>query len=77
MRNFLCVLMYLQTAHLPSDVRQTRRIVGHIREHQALLVIVFAQDFVVAQIETITHAKPGAKKRAFCRKLSERNVQCV
>jgi len=50
---------------LPSYVRQTGRIVrGHVGEHQPFLVVVFAQDLVLAQVETVAHAKPADTRRA-------------
>ena len=45
---------------LPFDVRQCRRcLYWHIGEREPLLVVELAQDFVLAQIEPIAHAKPA------------------
>lgn len=54
------VLLYanLQPADLPADVRQPAGVGGHACEHQPLFVIVLAQDFVIAQIESVSYAEP-------------------
>lgn len=60
-------MSYLQSTDLPSYVRQTGRIVrGHVGEHQPFLVVVLAQDLVLAQVETVAHAKPADKLRRTC-----------
>lgn len=43
---------------LPLEVRERRRVVRHVGEHQALLVVILAQDLVVAQVEPVAHAEP-------------------
>lgn len=47
---------------LPFDVRQRSRCLWwHIGEREPLPVVQLAQDFVLAQIESIAHAKPVIK----------------
>lgn len=43
---------------LPLQVRKRRRVVRHVSEHEALLVVILAQDLVVAQVEPVAHAEP-------------------
>ena len=47
-----------QMRGLPLEVRERRRVVSHVREHQAFFVVVLAQDLVVAQVEPVAHAEP-------------------
>jgi len=47
----------LNVSHSPLNVSQTGRIGGDIGENHALLVVVAAQDPVLRQVESITHAE--------------------
>lgn len=62
-KTLCCCCNYLQITHLPSNVRQTGGIVGNVRKHQSLLVVVFTEYFVVAQIEPVAYTKPEEKVR--------------
>lgn len=44
------------------DVCQRVRRVRHVSEHHALLVVVLAQDLVVAQVKAVPHAESGTKE---------------
>ncbi len=46
-------------SRLLLDLSQIGRVDGEIGEHHPLLVVVLAQDLVVAQEEAIAHAEPG------------------
>lgn len=43
---------------LPLEVRQRWRVVRHVGKHQSLLVVIFAEDLVLAEVETVTHTEP-------------------
>lgn len=57
---------------LPFDVRQRGGcLYWHIGEREPLLIVELAQDFVLAQIESIAHAKPAIKTTGYwCRAAS-------
>lgn len=38
------------------------RVIGHRCKHQALLVVVLAEDFVITQIKFIADAEPARKE---------------
>jgi hypothetical protein len=40
------------------ELREVVWVVGQVGKHHSLLVVVLAQDLVVAQKESVTHAKP-------------------
>jgi hypothetical protein len=46
-------------AGLSLEVRDTGRVVGHVGEDESLLIVVFTQDLVLAQVEAIAHTEPG------------------
>lgn len=53
---------YLNVSDSPLNVSQTgRRIGAHVGEDHPLLVIVFAQNPVLRQVEAIAHAKSERK----------------
>jgi len=50
--------------HLSLDVCQSRarrRMQGHIGKNQPLFVIVLAEDLVIAEIKSVTHAKSAIR----------------
>lgn len=52
-------------SHLSLDVRQGRagrRMQGHVGEDQPLLVVVLAEDLVIAEIKSVTHAESAITK---------------
>lgn len=54
----------LKMGHLSLDVRQSRRRRGmqsHVGENQPLLVIVLAEDLVVAEIKSVAHAESAIR----------------
>jgi hypothetical protein len=42
-------------------MRQRRRIVRHVREDEPLLVVVLAEDLVLAEVEAIADAEPATE----------------
>lgn len=48
----------LQPTDLPLELGERRGRAGHGREDEALLIVVFAEDLVVAQVELVAHAEP-------------------
>lgn len=42
-------------------MREAGWVVGHICKHQPFFVIIFAEDFVVAEVKPIADTKPGEK----------------
>ena len=53
------------------DLRQVSRVVGQVGEDHPLLVVVLAQDLVVAQEEAVANAESGKKRKG------ELNVVCL
>lgn len=49
---------YLKVTDLPSYVRQAGGVVGHVSEHQPLLVVVFTQDLVLTQVKPVSNTEP-------------------
>lgn len=45
-------------ARVPLELRDAGRVVRHVGEHQPLLVVVLAQDLVLAQVEPVSDAEP-------------------
>mgnify|MGYP005983626897 CR=1 FL=1 len=52
---------YRRDRRLPLKVRQWRRVVRHIGEDQPLLVVVFAEYLVFAQVEAIADTESGTE----------------
>jgi hypothetical protein len=44
------------------DVRNAGRVVRHVGEHKSLLVVILAEDLVLAQVEAVAHAEPTNKR---------------
>lgn len=52
-----------QVRSLSLEMRKWRRIVRHIGEHQPLLIVIFTENLILTQVETITHAEPVKKEK--------------
>ena len=56
----------LQVGHLSFDVGECgggRRVKSHVREHQPLLVVVLAEDLVLAEVVAVPDAESVETKR--------------
>jgi hypothetical protein len=45
------------------DVSDAGRVVRHIGEDESLLIVVFTQDLVLAQVKAIAHTEPGTNDK--------------
>jgi len=52
-------------AGLSLDMGEAGRVVRHVGEHESLLVVVLAQDLVLAQVEAVAHTEPATQQRHY------------
>ena len=52
---------YRGRRQMSLDVSEAGRVVRHVGENESLLVVVFAQDLVLAQVEAVAHTEPATE----------------
>lgn len=52
---------YLQVTNLSLDVGERIGRIRHVGEHHPLLIVVFAEDFVVAEVKAVADAESVAE----------------